>query len=279
LRCSTSRPGGIASESRKGWLRPMPVSIALPERIAAIETALRSGAMDPKEALAEVQDFQSSTPPPWRWKAWKAARETLIGSECAQCGSSDRLTLQHLKKRPGWTDLFARAARDNPDYRLRRQARRQQLRRTVAAIEVSEAPAAQQVCPRCGSRSIYFRKTVGTWRCRGPAEQGVCGHVFDAPTEELARSAAQVRRIASARRTAIRQIRAHEILDRESSLTRDAVLQWIGDLRAYLDFENVATFCNKCAFLWDKRGLALCPRCRTRYMPMELASCESCFGV
>ena len=44
----------------------------------------------------------------------------------------------------------------------------------------------------------------------------------------------------------------------------------------YLSCEKAVTFCKKCAFLWDVRGLKLCKRCKQHYHPFDFEYCFNC---
>jgi hypothetical protein len=44
----------------------------------------------------------------------------------------------------------------------------------------------------------------------------------------------------------------------------------------YLSCEETVTFCKKCSFLWDMKGMNLCPRCKTHYKKFQFPNCYRC---
>ena len=44
----------------------------------------------------------------------------------------------------------------------------------------------------------------------------------------------------------------------------------------YISGRDAKTFCDKCAYLWDKHGLKLCSECRESYHPMRYKLCKRC---
>jgi hypothetical protein len=44
----------------------------------------------------------------------------------------------------------------------------------------------------------------------------------------------------------------------------------------YLSFEDTKTFCKKCAFNYDKRGMDLCPKCKVNYKKIQYETCVDC---
>ena len=44
----------------------------------------------------------------------------------------------------------------------------------------------------------------------------------------------------------------------------------------YMSGEGTATFCKKCAFLWDVKGQLLCRKCRERYHDFSYETCFNC---
>ena len=57
---------------------------------------------------------------------------------------------------------------------------------------------------------------------------------------------------------------------------REAVLESIEESRRYLSFADTATFCKKCAFAWDCKGLRLCTMCRSRWHSIIYPCCSTC---
>ena len=58
-----------------------------------------------------------------------------------------------------------------------------------------------------------------------------------------------------------------------------AVLQWIGQNERYLSMIDTATFCKKCAFMWDVKKRRLCPECKSKWCPLTLPKCAFCSRV
>jgi hypothetical protein len=48
--------------------------------------------------------------------------------------------------------------------------------------------------------------------------------------------------------------------------------------RRYMSGEGTATFCKKCAFLWDMREMMLCGNCKTKYHHFRYSTCFDCIS-
>lgn len=57
---------------------------------------------------------------------------------------------------------------------------------------------------------------------------------------------------------------------------KESVIELIRQYESYLNFDNTKTFCKKCAFLWDKRGLKLCDTCKENYHAIYNSVCMNC---
>jgi len=46
----------------------------------------------------------------------------------------------------------------------------------------------------------------------------------------------------------------------------------------YMSGEGTATFCKKCAFLWDMKEMMLCGNCKTKYHHFRYSTCFDCIS-
>jgi len=44
----------------------------------------------------------------------------------------------------------------------------------------------------------------------------------------------------------------------------------------YISGRDAVTYCDKCAYMWDKHNLKLCPKCKNEYHSMEYELCKRC---
>ena len=244
----------------------------LPPEILEIERRLESGEIEPSDAVQRLIEIKGSTRPPWQSKEWKRERATIIGDACVQCGSDRVLVLQHTVPRRSWPELFEAAEQSNPGYLRRRETREADLEWRILHEKASQVPVERPVCPDCYGKAVYFRKRTNDWKCTRKS----CGIVFEQPSTVMALSPQQEREIRAFRHSAKRKMWAEDREDKRMSVSKDAALLYISDLREYLALTNVTTFCKKCAYLWDKHGKLLCPMCKATYTSMG-SPCSSCF--
>lgn len=234
----------------------------LEPEIAAIESDLRAGRITWESALTQIVAIRSRRAP-WQTSAWKNERKKCLGSSCEQCGSSEPpLVLQHF-----WhPHSFAQNLRIVVGKDVWKAFKKRWDDRLGEAITEN-----RDTCPKCSSLHVKPRKRSADWKCYK------CGTEFARP---------------DVRAIAIRQVDAYEMHRRREATAKErwqafvrefgprygaeAIFRYLEESRVYLSFNGVATFCQRCAFLWDKRGLRLCVLCKERYHQLHYANCLEC---
>lgn len=204
---------------------------------------------------------------PWHSKEWKEMRNKIIGDSCEQCGSTKKpMVLQHFDH---YKDLPKKPSKSSVVWSLMLE------REAFPPRPIVLRPA----CPDCKKRALSQRKTMKPiWRCIG------CHHVFDNPSSV---------EVAVDRRTGTEQFESFrkqckvafsEFLDSHIELVSERLNVKLKEyekvkeasLSLYMSGEGTATFCKKCAYLWDVQGLKLCGFCRKGYHPFKYNSCFKC---
>lgn len=234
----------------------------LEPELAAIEKDLKTGRTDWKTALEQLRQRRGRQPP-WKTAAWRADREKVLDDACAQCGSREPpLVLQHLAHPHSFAQNFRRAVGENVW-----RAFKQRWNDRLAEATTQERYA----CARCRSLHIKPRKRTGDWKCYK------CGAVHERPSIKTIK-VPQVRGSEFVRRKdATYEARWNAFLDEFGSrYGAQAVLMCLQESRVYQEFGGVVTFCKRCAFAWDIRGMCLCMRCKTRWHPLHHPLCRWC---
>ena len=96
----------------------------------------------------------------------------------------------------------------------------------------------RNICPTCGSINILARKTLSPkYRCNH------CKELFEEHGDEI---------------------------------EKETLITVIDEYLRYISLEDTVTFCKKCAFLWDKKGMDLCPVCKEKYKSIYNKTCYNC---
>lgn len=236
-----------------------------PTELAEIEQALLRQEITAARAADLIHAFRSKRGAPWKWKEWKEERSALIENECRQCISTDGpFVLQHLVRFGDLGQYVYALWRGHPEFQAEQAAR--------AALGSTEKPVRRQACPRCEKTTIYFRKRSRTWMC------SACSQAFTAPTTVRALSPEQKRRIAARKQAAFEESKRDYRSKAWDAVGRDAVLRWLAHYRDYLSFTYAATFCKRCAFLWDMAGDRRCRICAKTFF-IGLRACPKCETV
>lgn len=229
-----------------------------------LKRRLLADEMSWQEALQIITSLRS---PPWQSKEWKTKRVLFLGERCEQCGTDDPpLVLQHLWHPTRTSQIF---------YDLRRKLLNEWYewqRDHPIEPDFSNIPADTNVCPKCSSPTIRFRKTMKNWKCVAQVAGVVCGHDFDFPFRAV--SNAKKKEIEKAARH-----RSMEQFDNAFGIGKAAVTIVIDQHIRYMSLEDTTTLCKRCAFVADKTEMVFCQRCRANYHLPAFAQCATCAGV
>ncbi len=198
---------------------------------------------------------------PWSSREWIKKRETFLGHECVQCGShTPPFVVQHLWH-PMKFDLIFKMLSDHEWTQFKQNY-----------VENLAAPLREErkTCPYCGSMSLYFVDSLQLWtciKCKKRAKDPVIKKV-------LTRDGGHKLRILKQE-----NFRKNCELFKKKQWAKNgkmALLILLEQTIHYINLEGATTFCKKCAFLWDKKGLRLCQKCGSKWHMLIFPCCIPC---
>ena len=205
----------------------------------------------------------------WHSPEWHALRLRLIKDRCAQCSTAEGpFTLQHF-----WHPLsIPEASRF-----LRLEHRRRAHEEYLVQYPLVDATEERQACPRCSSVNIYHREHVTPhWKCNYRSGRRWCGHEFDEPVRLMAPAYKANAAQKQAHWTAFYAEYNSQYGELADSFNVQATVEVLELFERYLSGEGTDTFCRKCAFMWDQKGLRLCHVCRTEWHAHHEPACGVC---
>jgi len=213
-----------------------------------------------KDAL----DLLTNRQKPWTTKEWKEKRDLIIKDYCESCGSQDGpFVLQHTIQPAKFSDIFSRIRYEY--YQAYSEGITFKYKGKIKYID-------RESCPFCSSINLYFQKTKNIWKCNGK-----CGKCFEEPKYIQDVDPVQKKDIQKKKKI----FQDLNKLDFENKymeeIGKKSVLESIVHHEEYMSFKYTATFCKKCAFLWDKKGVKLCPVCKETYCSIHVDMCMHCF--
>jgi hypothetical protein len=239
---------------------------------SGIRDAVLCGDMTWQQALDLIT---SPKEVPWHTSEWKKQRDALIGSVCTQCGSVEPpMVLQHLWQPTKVSDLFEQ----------RKAFYHRQYDSQYPLISIEDIPEEQwdglaDGCPRCHSTVINCRKkSVPAYICQAQKNKRKCHFEFDEPVQVRVMSQQQKDSLRQQRKESYREWCQQFDALYKDCIGKEVVLISIDEHERYMSFADVTTFCKKCAFLWDMKGIALCPVCKEMKMKVGLRRLGMCFG-
>jgi len=190
-----------------------------------------------QDALALIT---SSNSPPWKTKEWKLKRDSLV-------------------------QLF----RDiRADYSNEWNVWKEKY---PISIDLSNIPLDANVCPKCFSQTIKFRKTLKNWKCLAQESGVFCHHIFETPICRVSKDVFK----ALEKEAWKKQL---EAFDTAFGIGVKAVLAAIDQHTRYLSMKDTITLCKRCAFVADKTKLVLCNICKENYHKPHYSRCAKCAG-
>ncbi|NCB44349.1 MAG: hypothetical protein EOM59_17280 [Clostridia bacterium] len=213
-----------------------------------------------KDALELLTNRQK----PWTTKEWKEKRDLLIKNYCESCGSQDGpFVLQHTIQPPKFSDIFSRIKHEY--FQRYSEGATFKYKRKITYFD-------REACPFCSSVNLYFQKTKNIWKCNGK-----CGRTFEKPEYIQDIDPVQKKDIQEKKRAFYDLLKLEFENKYTDEIGKKAVLESIEWHEEYMSFENTVTFCKKCAFLWDIKGVKLCPVCKEKYCSVHISMCMNCF--
>lgn len=256
-----------------------PTAVPLePSECETIVRALEDGSADwydvRRRLIATLGDHRL-----WRTKEWKELRTRLIKSSCEQCGSeTGPFTLHHLVASLTLTD-FARKLRRELFSEFRTQMEHSDA---IQAIEEQLGPdgEARLGCSFCGGTNLRERMrnrashaAKARFVCETQRNGKVCKREFEYP---VMLQPLRVFTPAFQRYRMIQEGFAALYRSREQDLYRNAAALAVRQFARYMAGDDTATFCKKCAYLWDQKGMRLCQKCGKGWHSHDFTQCADC---
>lgn len=198
-------------------------------KILEIISRLESGKLAPKTAVKKARALKLRRS--WEQAWWKEERANIIGESCAVCGTTvGTMVLQHSYHPPSLRTVM----------RMRRSWYAWLVENPYPDIDLTTIPT-RSACPECGSLALYpngnGKLTCRNKQCFGPVLSDPLPQVPD--PDAIAAHKKQHRDRYNA-----------WVKESQSVQAGDVVIWLQGHLR-YVSFEDVATYCQKCAFKED----------------------------
>jgi Zn finger protein HypA/HybF involved in hydrogenase expression len=230
------------------------------EQLEQLKTQLQTKALSPSLVIDALIDMRGKRRF-WDTTWWRNRRKQLIGSECQSCHTSEGpMVLQHFFHPRKISDLrhtLFMSLREKGFYLV------EQKEVNLKGVGLRDA------CPHCGSVNIKYVRSEGLYKCYfAKCKQ----------TSKWARRVPDPKEI-SARKKAARSETWHEAWnlfladERVQFVIADVAIQ---DLQRYLQFSDVKTWCRKCAFMYDRKGKVICPKCYKGYRDPHYPTCYTC---
>lgn len=207
------------------------------------------GAGEAKRRLKRIMDnkmdefFEERSKKPWKTDEWREDREENIGDECEWCGESDAdLVMHHTdpkhQRNVGWRSTWM----DIEDEMFEASERYKALPGEV-----------EEVCPACGSKSIYERKTMDVaYRCIR------CEKEFNEPEKE---------RSDSAPKEEYYRVKLGWVEENVDEIRERFKREYESHWDDYFDLssDDVVTICNSCHYAWHENNMKPCVMCEDGY--------------
>jgi len=142
-------------------------------------------------------------------------------------------------------------------------------------VEVPTGPP-RPCCPKCGGFNLSTRAKSPVYRCATQRNKRKCGHAFD---EAALGVPMRTQTAANRQRDAfmVDYGRFYSEVGQELFYCT-AVAIALDEFAAYMAGEGTETFCKRCAYMWDKKGLRLCLECGDAWCELAVERCRVCEG-
>ena len=181
---------------------------------------------------------------PWIEKEWKLKRDPIIKSSCEDCGSQEKLVLQHtIQPRKINSILYDLVGERYEEFKLYVEQNKNNIE-----LSFSENSQKVPVCPKCGSSQVHLRirgVNKGTYVCNKSRNYVVCKHKFVTPNYGYSESD-----IEQAEKIREAELRYKYCV--KEGLLRIAAEICLEEIITYLNLDHTKTLCNRCAFKEDR---------------------------
>lgn len=234
----------------------------------------------------------------WHTKDWKERRSAIIGDKCEQCGSTEKLTIQHLSHPEKYDKYYQNAYWHFDCIFNEKDLGEFNVLVTKEDIENYILNTTREVfamCPKCGwnFRSRMKEPHFVCIKCKygfnEPAQKplpeyfddiynGSVLPVFDKPSNAPGnRKVPYIMLYSEIRQKIINLELKQAMKDKyQYEIDKKAMIDYLDASIKYLSFEGTITLCNRCAFNQDINGKDLCPICRKNFKSMQYETCIDC---
>lgn len=242
------------------------------QQLEMIKNALLAGQMTYEEAADLIYNGKNTKP--WHTKEWKEIRQARLKDYCEQCKTKQEpLVLQHMRKTKPYQFFITEKYQEILVQEIDKGIDYEEIKDQVEQY-LLENMEKRNVCPSCQSINIRERKTITPkFSCIK------CKHEFDEPLyrEDYLRGGSSVEDIIN--KIGEKKIR-EKVWDLHSEEIRTyAIIKSIEEFERYISCIDTVTFCKKCAFLWDKKGMKLCDHCKIKYHGIGRKCCQECSNL
>lgn len=265
-----------AARLRRG--APPPAAPIEPAECSEIVRALEEGSADwydvQRRLITTLKNGRV-----WRTEEWKELRNRLIKDHCEQCGSAEGpFTLHHLMAPVNLTD-FARQLRGELFHQVRTGLEQSGA---LEGLQERLGPDGKPRlgCPFCGGTNLRERMrnrrshaTKPRFVCQTGRNYKVCKREFEEP---VLLQPLRLQTPANQRYHLVQETFAERYASAEQHLYLDAAVLAVRQFARYMAGEDTATFCRKCAYLWDEKGMRLCQTCNRGWHRLEFKRCSAC---
>lgn len=202
----------------------------------------------------------------WFTSYWRDRRAEIIKESCAQCGTTTPpMVLQHFSHSPSFDTARLQAWEK---YRIDH---------FDGLYKLTHRDVDRPSCPVCGSRVVRHRIRIGNYVCLAQHDKVRCGNVFSDPV--MVSVSEPVEYNEERKIVTLYERELKKQFNADSALQREIIERVIRGSIKYLSFDDTATFCRKCAFMWDKKRIKLCPTCHKNWIGIDSTDrCDECSG-
>jgi hypothetical protein len=239
-------------------------------RIALLENLENDLKLD-KIGYQEVADLIFKSTKPWQTIEWKNLREQLLKDYCEQCDTKDRtMVIQHFWHPQDYSTIQYNIVGRYVDEYYCKFFNDYYLELEIEIERVwNEQAIEKNICPKCSSINFNERITKTPKyrcnKCKLEFDEAAIGRLLGLSTKDEF--------VTGFTRKFINE---RIWVSFESLIRKEALLESITQHKKYISFEGTKTFCSKCAFLWDKKGMKLCDKCKTKYHNKGRLYCSVC---
>ena len=197
---------------------------------------------------------------PWQTKEWRERRAEFIKGKCCEwCGSTEYLTIDHLKNVYQNFEYGKVAFQYFIQY-FQNEEHVDELKHLKKRAIKTTTLYYCNACPKCGYSLSVRKKLKPKYRCYR------CNMTFSQPKKKL-----KISTINFLRR------RVFQFFKEKHKEEIDAIaIPKIQQLNEdYFAFKDVLILCRRCAFARLK-GMHLCPKCKKKYIPARFTVCFDC---